>query len=154
MKPLQHKPPGLSPQDAVHELLQSCAFEEAGHVPSAAYKAAYYLFRDITERIGVEEARAIFMHYAEPPSAEARKHWRHKGLLWRFDQMPKPNVRQFVKMIAAENAKLPREARHGPWGTDEGNLDKLMRRLIAARKRSAKADIPKPEMSRTKPKSK
>jgi hypothetical protein len=153
MKPLQHFPPGQSPGDAVHELMQSCAFEEAGDVSSAGLKAAYYLFRDITARIGVDQARAIFAHYAKGPSAETLKRMRHESLLWRYKQMrPKPNVRQFVKIIVAENAELPRAKQHGPWGTDPNNLDKLIRRLIAARRR--KVDISKSGMSRTKRKSK
>jgi hypothetical protein len=151
MKPLQHLPPRQSRRDTVHELIQGCAYEEAGDVPSAALKAAYYLFQDIAERIGVDQARAIFAHYAKEPSAVRLKQIRHEGLLWRYRQMrPKPNVQQFVKIIAAENAKLPGEKQHGPWGTDPNNLDKLMRRLIAARRH--KVDISKSRMSRTKPK--
>jgi hypothetical protein len=149
VKALQHTPRRQPLRDTVHELIEGCAFEEAGHVPSAALKAAYYLFRDITERIGVDQAREIFAHYAQPPGAEALKKWRHESLLWRYDQMrPRPNVKQFVKMIVEENAKLPRREQHGPWGADPDNLDKLMRRLIGARRR--KVDISKSGMSRTK----
>jgi hypothetical protein len=57
--------PRRSPAEIAAELCRSCAWEEAGDPFGTAHKAAYYLFQELIERIGVDAARRILMHFGK-----------------------------------------------------------------------------------------
>lgn len=146
-RPLHHLP-GRPQKEIVHELMQACAFEEAGNLSGASSKAAHYLFQDVAARIGVDAARQIFLQFAAQPTPERLKRWKHQSLVSRYDMMRAPNVRQLAREIAKENENLPRRQQHGPWGTEWSNIEKLIRRLLKARR--VRLDKSKTEKSRTK----
>jgi hypothetical protein len=49
--------PRRDPAEIASELFRSCQWEEAGDVARAAHKAAYYIFHELIERLGVDHKR-------------------------------------------------------------------------------------------------
>jgi hypothetical protein len=101
--------PRRPPAEIVAELFRSCAWEEAGDPSGAAHKAADWLFSELIERIGVDDARKIFLHVIDELSDHAEKH-ETDMLLFRLNMMRdkktgkrKANVQALARIIAAEN---------------------------------------------------
>jgi hypothetical protein len=123
--------PRRYPGEIAKEFFHSCAWEEAGDPGGAAYKAAYYLFSELTERMGVDGARLVFAHFAKRPPKKLVRQIADSELLGRYYLMEKPNVQKLAEQLAEENKKLPREKRKGPRGsTRSPTIDKYLRRLI------------------------
>jgi hypothetical protein len=126
------------PGEIAAELFCSCLWEDI--IPSgAAHKAAYYLFQELVEQIGIRDAQRAFLHFGNGPSPRQLKQFKNKLLLDRLDMMKGgPNVQQLAEQIAQENAEfnkaLPPERNSEAQPTNQMSIDKHIRRLVDQRK--------------------
>jgi hypothetical protein len=136
MKYFREKYPG----EAAADLVASCLYEEL-FPTGAAEKAAYYLFDNIREQLGVEEARRIFLKFGKDPSPTKLKKIKNAGVLDRYDMMkPRPNIAELARQMFAENQALPSGQRST---TTLTSIEKHITRLKDEReKRRSKRPVP------------
>lgn len=130
------------PHKAAKELFDSCMAEEVGLPDGAAFKAAYYVFSELTDRAGIDRARWIFRHFGRDPTQSRRNEIKNFALLDRLDMMtdetgkPSPVYLRLAKQLAEENKSLPKSERKGPGGTDVVALAKHIENQDKKRTRS------------------
>lgn len=134
--------PHRDPSTITKELFESCAWQEAGLPDGAAYKAAYYLFSELDERVGINRARWLFRHFGRPPSQRRLNEIKNYALLDRLDGMkdkktglPSPNILKLANELAKANQTLPVSERRSAGSTDVHALEKHIRDIVKKRKR-------------------
>jgi hypothetical protein len=140
--------PCMPPKEAAAELLRSCRWEMADDPASSAHKAAYYLFQELIECVGVGRAKYIFRHFGKLPSKTDLSDRKNYAVLDRFDRglwderagdWRPCSMLALAKLLAKENEALPLEERKGPGGIEVTALAKHIENLVKRRDRELDA---------------
>jgi hypothetical protein len=132
--------PFRNPRDLVEELFAACLWSDKFPI-EAAHKAASWLFSELRQRIGSDEAQRAFLHYGKPLSKRHIKQIKNENLLTRYDLMrdddgkPSPNVQRLAQQIVDENDAFNKSPeRNGEARpTNLTSIDKHIRRLLDLR---------------------
>jgi hypothetical protein len=108
------------------------------HITPEVAKDAVILLRAlIGAGLGESLAQFIFVHFGNPLTPAADRRAKNNFILHMYDNMPKPNVEQLAKTIAAKNKILPKEGeRIGTGSEDWTVVAKQIRRLKDRRGRT------------------
>jgi len=152
--------PSGNPKENAAQLYRSCAWEVAGDPGEGAYKAAYWLFSELIERIGVNDAQETFLHVIDELSDITKNHDKSM-LLFRLNMMRdkktgkrKPNNQQLAREIAAENDafnKSPKRNGAPERPTNQSSIEQQIKRLKKAkdvRRLATQGPSPQPRKKR------
>jgi hypothetical protein len=108
-----------------------------------------FLFHEIEEAHGTDEARRMFENWAKPPTANEINKLKGWRLIERYDAMKDKNVRELARQIEAQNASLPDDEQLTPRRKpSRETIEAYLRELLRQRRdemTSGTWDGPKPD---------
>lgn len=100
-----------------------------------------FLFSEIEEAHGLDEARRMFAEWATSPTASEINKLKGWRLIERYDDMLEPNVRELARQVEADNAKLSDDEQLTPRRKpSRETIEAYLRGLLRDRREAMAAD--------------